>query len=251
MKTFLIALLLCLAGTSLATKTGHCESTPLHELIRAGKDLYLGESHGTVESPALVKCLVMAALERKNAGLIVSLEHRENARDLQGDVWRGVDGRSSEAMWDLVSFLLVQEKAGRLKLHFHAPEFVIPTDRPFVFDPADYEKRMGLAVNDAAAQGQLIALSGNAHSRKDPLPLPTPYPPAGSFLSASAVHVDLESANGGTAWVCRPDCAVHEVPRNTPFVGPPNTFMDGAPYGHDFVYRLPTFTASPPKYPAK
>jgi hypothetical protein len=94
---------------------------------------------------------------------------------------------------------------------------------------------------------QLIALSGNAHSRKDPLPLPTPYRPAGSYLPGTVVHVDLEPANGGTAWVCISECKIHEVPRNTPFAGPPNTLMDGAPYGHDFVYRLSTLTASPPR----
>jgi len=29
-----------------------CVTTPLHDLIQEGKDLYLGELHGTVESPA-------------------------------------------------------------------------------------------------------------------------------------------------------------------------------------------------------
>jgi hypothetical protein len=51
-----------------------CSQTPLHDFVRRGQDLYLGELHGTVEVPALVRCLVIAAMENKGEPIIVSLE---------------------------------------------------------------------------------------------------------------------------------------------------------------------------------
>jgi len=223
-----------------------CARTPLHVFIERGQDLYLGELHGTVETPALVRCLVMAALERKREPLFVSLEQQPNARDLQGDAWRGQDGRGSAAMWELTRFLLEQEKLGRLTLHQHAPtEF----DNPF--DPAAYERRMGSPLRELAKRGLLIVLSGNAHSRTEPMPLPSPYDPAGIYAGAELLHVDIESASGGSSWSCMASaCGVKEFPANTPFNQAANTLMDGKGFGHDFVYLLPKFTASPPKYPA-
>ena len=222
-----------------------CPRTPLHTLIERGQDLYLGELHGTVETPALMRCLVIAALERKGEKLIVSLEQEPAARDLQSAAWRGQDGRGSAAMWELTRFLLEQEKLGRLTLHQHNPTVF---DNPF--DPAAYERRMGTPMRELARRGLLLALSGNAHSRKTPLPMPSPYDPAGMYAGPDVMHVDVESAEGGSAWTClSKHCGVNELPGNSPFNGSPNTLMDGKDYGHDFVYLLPGFTASPPKFP--
>jgi hypothetical protein len=223
-----------------------CSRTPLHVFIERGQDLYLGEMHGTVETPALMRCLVIAALERKAEKLFVSLEQQANARDLQGDAWRGQDGRGSAAMWELTKFLLEQEKLGRLTLHQHAPTVF---DNPF--DPAAYERRMGSPLRYLARRGLLIVLSGNAHSRNEPLPMPSPYDPAGMYAGPGLIHVDIESASGGAAWSCMAGvCDVHEFAGNIPFNNATNTLMDGKGFGHDFVYLLPQFTASPPKYPA-
>jgi hypothetical protein len=223
-----------------------CSRTPLHTFIERGQDLYLGEGHGTVETPALVRCLVIAALERKGETLFVSLEQEPNARDLQSDAWRGQDGRGSAAMWELTKFLLEQEKLGRLTLHQHAPTVF---DNPF--DPAAYERRMGSPLRELARRGLLIVLSGNAHSRKEPLPMPSPYDPAGMYAGPDLIHVDIESASGGASWSCMAGgCGVHEFAGNVPFNHASNTLMDGKEFGHDFVYLLPQFTASPPKYPA-
>jgi hypothetical protein len=189
---------------------------------------------------------VTAALERKGQTLFVSLEQQPNARDLQGDAWRGQDGRGSAAMWELTKFLLEQEKLGRLTLHQH-----VPTEFDNPFDPAAYERRMGSPLRELARRGLLIALSGNAHSRTERLPMPSPYDPAGMYAGADLIHVDIESASGGTSWSCMGGaCGVKEFAANTPFNHAANTLMDGKGFGHDFVYLLPRFTASPPKYPA-
>jgi hypothetical protein len=153
-----------------------CSRTPLHTFIERGQDLYLGEGHGTVEIPALFQCLVIAALERKKEPLIVSLEQHAQARDLQGDTWRGQDGRGSVAMWELTKFLLEQEKLGRLTLRQHVPTVF---DSPF--DPAAHERRMGTPFAELSRRGLLLALSGNFHSRNAPIPMGPPYDPAGMY----------------------------------------------------------------------
>src|SRR4029079_3591029 len=94
-----------------------CPPTKLDELVGRGQDLYFGELHGTVESPALIKCLVMVALRAKHEPLIVSLEQEPQRRDPASDLWSGKDGRSSQAMWELTQFLLEKEKQGLLTLH--------------------------------------------------------------------------------------------------------------------------------------
>jgi len=239
----LLALLPALPVQSAETA---CSRTPLHTFMERGQDLYLGETHGTVEIPALMRCLVVAALERKGEKLIVSLEQQPAARDLQSAAWRGQDGRGSEAMWELTRFLLEQEKLGRLTFHQHVPTVF---DNPH--DPAAYERRMGAPLRELAGQGLLLVLSGNAHSRKAPLPMPSPYDPAGMYAGPGIMHIDVESAGGGSAWSCRSQgCGVNELPTGSPFNGIPNTLMDGKDFGHDFVYLLPRFTPSPPKYQA-
>lgn len=252
MKTLRLLFLALVAAPTFAATD--CPHDALTELVQQGKDLYLGELHGTVEAPALLRCLVLVALDNSairdhEQALIVSLEQLPVAREPNGEAWRGNDGRGSEAMWNLTQFLLSQEKAGRLQLH---QQLQPPTPRPGesspVFDPVDYERAMGAPLKDLAARGQLIALSGNAHSRIERLP-GLNYDPAGIYAGREIVHVDLRSVADGTAWVClTANCGVHEL-RGSP-ENEPGTLTAGHWAGHDFVYWLPSSTASPPKLPA-
>jgi hypothetical protein len=152
-------------------------------------------------------------------------------------------------MWNLTKFLLAQEKEGRIEFHQQLSMPAGSTSaEPQVFDPAEYEKSMGSPLRELAARGRLIALSGNAHSRKERMPQFS-YDSAGMYAGPAVLHVDLEPAAGGAAWVCLPGgCRAHEVPRASWFNKPANTLIDGEQFGHDFVYLLPQMTASPPKF---
>jgi hypothetical protein len=75
---------------------------------------------------------------------------------------------------------------GRRTLHQH-----VPTEFDNPFDPAAYERRMGSSLRELSKRGLLIALSGNAHSRTEPVPLPSPYGPAGTYAGADLLHVDM------------------------------------------------------------
>jgi hypothetical protein len=91
-------------------------------LVREGKDIYLGEMHGSAEVPALVRCLIEVALASKHENLFVSLEQQPTARDPSSDLWRGTDGRASEAMWALTQYVIREEKAGHLEFHQQLPD---------------------------------------------------------------------------------------------------------------------------------
>lgn len=243
-----LPLLLVLASPTFASSEANCSSGALDALVRQGKDLYLGEIHGTTEVPALLRCLVLTALEHPNGKLIVSLEQQDSARDPVGEAWRGTDGRSSVAMWELTQFLISQEKAGRLEFHQQLPSAVLkPGESPPKYDPVEYERAMGAPLRELAARGQLIALSGNAHSRLERFPGAT-YDPAGKYVGPDVVHVDLMTVAGGTAWTClSSDCGLHARPGMGAMAGEAGTLTDGKWDGHDFIYWLPGSTASPPK----
>jgi hypothetical protein len=228
---------------------GQCERTPLDAYVEQGRDLLIGEQHGVVESPELVRCLVLTALSRKNAEpLVISIEHTPAARDLAGDDWKSRDGRSSAAMWELARFLFEQEKLGRLTVAFHMP--VIHATRPEeIPDSGGYEKLMGAPLRDLADKNQLIALVGNLHSRKS-RPGWLPYDPAGVYVGDAALHVSVENVLPGTAWG-----NINGEYKSSPSVSnlfadqKPGTLVDGKLVQHDLAYLVPRFTASGPKYP--
>lgn len=229
-----------------------CQPGELGALVRQGKDLYLGELHGTVEVPALMRCLVELALAHKHGKLFVSLEQQPGARDPTGEAWRGTDGRGSAAMWELTQYLIRQEKAGRLELHQQIPD-VLPlgTEQTLPpYDPAAHEKTLGEPLRVLARLGQLIALSGNAHSASKPFP-GLGYEPAGAYAGPGIVHVAVMAAEGGTAWNCdAAGCAEHVQPSSGDGAGAPGALTDGAWLNHDYIFWLAKVTASPPKLPA-
>jgi hypothetical protein len=232
---------------------GDCQTGRLGELVRQGKDLYLGELHGSVEAPALVRCLVEEAVAHKARKLIVSLEQQPLARDPTGDAWRATDGRGSQAMWELTQYLIGEEKAGHLQLHQQVPGPLTFRDGepPPKYDPVAYEKDMGEPLKVLAAYGQLIALSGNAHSRNKPLP-GLAYQPAGAFVGPGVVHVAVMATSGGTAWNCiAGKCEAHPLPALGEQAGAPGSLTDGAWLDHDFIFWVPQSTASPPKLPPR
>jgi hypothetical protein len=213
----------------------------LDRLLNLG-DLYLGEIHGTVEAPALLHCLVERALVRTNEDITVSLELPEKARDRNNAFWRGVDGRSSQAMWSLVAYLEAQEAKGRLKLHFQI------TSPPFV--GADFDRRTGQVLAQLARDSLLIALSGNAHNRREPFPFNPNGTTAGMFVGRDVKTVDVEAIEGGAASVCLvPDpksCGVKSIPKTPIEDAQAGSLLKVAGLGYDYAFFVSKFAPSPP-----
>lgn len=107
--------------------------------------------------------------------LIVSLELPENARDLDGAFWHQArDGRSSWAMWNLVRQLLQHQTAGHLEIQWQ--------DGRNEFPNGDRDRFIGECLLESSKRGLLIALSGNLHSSKAPMPFAPETQPAGCML---------------------------------------------------------------------
>lgn len=251
--TFLFSLLLGIAGPAAAA----CPDTAGFQKLASFEHLYLGESHGTEETPALVQCLVLSALAAKPASLAVSLEMTDDARKPDGLQWQSKDGRASQAMWRLYQWLQAQEAAGLLKLHHHMPTTHYP-------DQADYEKDAGLALNALMKQNARVIVFGGAfHSRREPVEWMPKVRPMGTYVGEGTVHVDVEALEGGTAWGCTSKtvttsasappsapppmtCAAHDVHRVTWEAAKAGDLIDGSKFGHDYVYLLKSVSASPP-----
>ena len=256
-------------------------SSPLPEVIYPiladYKVLWLGEIHGTNESPAAVLKFaelivnhgkdVFVALEipRQDQDLVrqaVAMEDRELLKNVP--FFRGPyhDGRSSEAMSNLLMSL---HKFGqKVTVYCIDPA---PADN----DAQDRDTKMGRLLNDAVNENPSrvgIALTGNIHSRKT---LGTPFDPnyrPAAYEALNAPDAPMKRRDllpvmvrylGGEAWVCMPEgespapvCGVHQfaefhsnytdaVTYNSYFLGDQANFD-----GHDATMFFKTFTASEP-----
>ena len=92
-----------------SSKPMAAEIAPFVEVLSSGKNLYLGELHGTVEVPQLVREIVDATLVTSTLPVAVSLELPLAAKNGESPFWEGTDGRSSQAMYALVQYLLALE----------------------------------------------------------------------------------------------------------------------------------------------
>ena len=246
---FSLLLLFLSVGRCLAVEKGHCDANGLLELVRGGKDLYLGEMHGTAETPALIQCLVEEALLHKRKPLYVSLELPMEARDPGSSFWSGTDGRSSEAMWLLVQFLMRHENTGELTLCLQ-----YSNEAKRVAGQNRAEEIIGNDLNNLAKKGQLIAMSGSFHSRKAPANYAPNLKPAGMYAGDSVIHIFVEPIERA-AWTCDGSgCGAHKYPR-TPLKNARSGMLVHAEevghayaeeIGHDYIFFLARSTASPP-----
>ncbi len=232
---------------SLHAQLVQCPSDAMLIKLLSFGDLYLGEIHGTAETPQLVQCLVEKALATSKERIIVSLELESGARDPGSYPWQETsphDGRTSKAMFNLLAYLKDKESQGLLNLDFQ---------HKIIFDRPDGKSRaeiIGLDLKALSERGLLIALSGNAHSMKTMPPgMPLNGLQEGRYVGPNMTHIWVQAVDGGTTWNCSPDCGVHEMKKLSRIDGNPDTLVDGSTVGHDYIYFIPqrTFTASPPQ----
>lgn len=256
--------LLGLAPTTQAQIFYHNSPTPklgfscpkvemLDKLLGFG-DLFLGELHGTAQTPALIQCLVARAVESVGEKIIVSLEMPSSAREPLSDFWQAEkqeDGRSSKAMFELVKYLVDKENQALINIHFqyHTRFFDEPSEIS-IFHKNSAQK-IGEQLYELSEQGLVIALAGNVHSMKF---LPEGYDPSGKlktegmFVGRQFTHINLMSATGGEFWGCAPDCGVQKHSSFSDAESLTGTLTEGESTGHDYIYYLDIdgFTASGP-----
>jgi hypothetical protein len=187
--------------------------------------ILIGEVHGTQETPRLFGNLVTVAAREKNKRIGVGLELpillqrlideavKNNTRIdsfreqlLANPVWQKIDdGRSSEAMLNLVCSSLQLAEAQKVSLFF--------------FDTQNIERDQSMAqfigqrVREQHYDVTFI-LAGNIHANKAPRhPRKTQVVPMGHRLEEQglAVHSYDVGYSEGEAWICTPECGVHHL----------------------------------------
>ena len=237
-------------GSARAAEGGACPQSEGFESLASAQHLYVGEGHGTEEVPALVQCLVQAALDRGEKALVVSLELPNPDKPEGKGYWQSDrDGKGSRAMWRFFQWLRVQEAAGRLAIHYQHD------GTPWAGQAA-YERHVGEGLKALIDQGHaLIAYGGNFHSRKELAPFLPGVMPTGVVVGTSILHVDVEAVEGGTAWDCQRakngemNCATHDVPAFDASGAHAGDLIDGAAVGHDRLYLVRRLTSSPQEFP--
>lgn len=208
-----------------------CSAVPGAEALFANPQtqfVWVGETHGGSEPPALFADLVCLASQKRQVA--VALEHetseqplwnaflksdggqRAQAALLQGANWKqkAQDGRSSQAMLALADRLRLLTAAHRIR----GVELMVRPPAPEGETPEEHESRMASAVYKAALglrRPLVLAFSGNAHaSRRAATFQGRTYEEAAMRLpKADIVTVFIRGGEGRT-WNCQADgCRIH------------------------------------------
>lgn len=203
----IVAFLLAIAGASSAqAATPRCSDvTGLDSLVAEARlhNLMLGEVHGSEEVPTVTGCLVDAMLITHRGRLIVAVELPPSARYVNSRVWRGADGRTSKAMFELTRRLIALEAEGALEIFWLRKEVggLVAWEPKFVADE--------LAA--LARRGRVIALTGNAYPRKRLPEGAGAMTVPGMYLDASFRSVSFIALLESQVYNCMASCGVNDV----------------------------------------
>jgi hypothetical protein len=234
-------------------------------LARPERIIVVGETHGTVETPAAFLSLVCEAARQGPVSVGLELPETDKplldfvmaapdeataTRYLQagdfGDPRRN-DGRHSQAMFDMIiGFWRLKQAGHDIVLRPFAAQMSVITGR----DQAWWELEMAHGMSRPLVdrpQARVLILVGNLHARKLPL-ADRPrigLPAAGHLHGADTLTLDILQ-QGGASWGCRETCGphtdspVHDTDARGIRLG---RVEDGA---YDGVLAVGPTTASPP-----
>lgn len=226
--------------------------------------ILVGEMHGTNEGPRMFGNLVKAASASEEKPIGVGLEWpvelqpilddavRERAscsafrqRLTAAPAWEKFaqfkDGRSSEAMLDLLCEMVALGGRSRVAVFFFDTHLFATR-----FDDADEKMAQAIAAHVRKQRlGLTLVLTGNIHANRAPhVPGRPAIRPMGWFLAKQGFVVRSFDTryNDGDTWACIGPCGVHHLTGNA--------MRDGKPVppaeGYDDTLFLGTITASPP-----
>ena len=225
---------------------------PASRADQTAKEIILiGEVHGTKETPRLFSNLVTVAAREKNQRIGVGLElpillqgvideavknntKIESFREqlLANPAWQKIDdGRSSEAMLDLVCDTLKLAESRKVSLFFFDTQVNERNETMAQF--------IGQRVREQLYDVTFI-LTGNIHANKASRhPRATKIVPMGHWLEEQgfALHSYDVQYSEGEAWVCTPECGVHHLKADS-----------GAQEGFDGILFVGPIHASPPAH---
>jgi hypothetical protein len=226
-------------------QSGSFECPPhqaLDPLLDLGS-LYIGEVHGTAETPQLVECIIERAVRTKK-NVIVSLELPSSAQSPNAPFWSKKDGRASQAMWVLLRSLLAMQHDGKLAVKFQ--------EGPNDSRTSHFDKKVGAQLRDLSEHGYLIAYGGNFHAMRTTAHVADKASPvlatAADFVGKNVHLVRIEAVRGGSAWMClaQKPCGPEPVPPSPVPEAAAGHVVDGGAYGYDKVYFVDQYSASAP-----
>lgn len=251
-------------------RDGACDlPAPLQQALQPARMILMGEVHGTAEAPAAFGATVCRALEH---GLAVSVgleltpdqtaalarylassgDDIAVARLLRTPFWSRAtqDGRASVAMMALV------ERLRRLQQRYPLLSVFSLAEDSGLADPGSMrDEAMAARVRaerERRPEALILTLTGNLHNRLAPLPAGVRYGqaaprPMGALLADLAPRSVLLETDGGSAWVCAPECGVLNMARHGPPADPRAPFRESVPDpAYTSLWSLGTGTASPP-----
>ncbi|MBS0473356.1 MAG: hypothetical protein JSR60_19965 [Proteobacteria bacterium] len=258
----IVAVVTLVATPVAAHPTGSCRPIPGAETLwrnPATRFIMVGETHGSVETPAIFGDLVCAAAVAVRRPVIVAIEHparEQRALDAfmrsSGDIrdqnalrahypWTNgfADGRTSESYFALIEYLRVLRAKHRIAR-------VVAIDPEGVQDRDAGMARNLLAASRAIRSSLTLVLAGNFHTAKVP-PFPNVAPGAASMLPRDATVSLVVAMGNGTIWNCQPNCGLHRTMAMGHFA---RGVIMGTAWlsGHDGT--LATGTATTPSPPA-
>lgn len=264
-RAFLLAVLVAAPLAAEAAPAERAVENAARELLAqadALRPLLIGEIHGTQETPALLASMLRQGSgrpwllgleiprqeqERIDAFLRSDGGARARAALTGGAFWtrEQQDGRSSEAMLQLIDAVRALRRSGR------DIQVVCFDDVAEDGSARDRDARMAQALRTALAterHRRAVALMGNYHAR---IGRGAPWDAQQEFLGwhlrdLSPLSVDV-GAPTGSSWVCNPDCGVYRFGADrTPGDGVLRMAAQADEKGYVGTLTLPRFTASPP-----
>jgi hypothetical protein len=227
----------------------------------------IGEMHGTAEMPAFFGDLVCQAAASSHRPVTVALEQNVEMQPaidaflasdggtaarsafLNAPMWRGQDGRASQAMLALYDRLRVMKQAGQIRAVY---AFVPRTtawagDGPYNASMADRLKEIAAGRKDI-----VLAYMGSLHAAKSRAGqgVNAFLPAAANLPPERTVSIYVQS-NGGEAWNCMAEsCAPHPMQARDAKRG--FAPADWLPWRYDWIFELGgKASASPPAAPAQ
>jgi len=228
LRLTLCVLALLISGVAISQSKAHKPDAqkPATSSDQTTKEIVLiGELHGTQETPRLFSNLVTVAAREKNERIGVGLELPIQLQRLVDEAvknnttidsfrqqlladpaWQKIDdGRSSQAMLDLICDALKLAESRKVSLFFF--------DTSNIERDASMAQFIGQRVRDQGYDVTFI-LAGNIHANKASRhPLKTKVVPMGYRLEEQgfALHSYDVGYSDGDAWICTPECGVHHL----------------------------------------
>lgn len=230
-----LALALSIVTTASAARAAPCQALQgAAELVSDVDFVVVGEVPGTAEIPPLFLDVVCAAVETARP-VIVGIEHggdnqpalaaylasdggpEARAALLEAPAWSVRDGRSSEAMLDLVEGVRSLKAAGK-DVALIAFDHVIP--EPGTTDAREAAMATSLTEAQARSGGLVLVLTGQGHADQTAFTRTTPpFPSMVRRLPSARSRSVVIARAPGDIWACRPRqaggpviCGSHAIP---------------------------------------